>query len=699
MLSLNSSDHHFIRKFYDLKPNEEQVEILRKRIFLQRLPSRIDKIINQTIEPIELLLSNSTINKDQRASLISSCSKTITQYKFDLMSLNLNIMENIKRDHQQSLKDLQLKLIISNHDETSIEVIKAGQIAMRKRHHPSASTPFIEVNLKLTRAQMSMLMNGFKYITPCQSRFSRKSIDQIITEQYQKISSIVKDCQNDHRIPLHNERAKKSFSVLESIFNHCQSQKVPEKLQRRAQHENKIIRSIKRLTCRRSDIVRKAEDYMSKTEAYQEITDGRCPLADNLTAVQTLLNYLIKTNALSKNQANQLCQKSDKLELGHYHGLPKPHKPGTPLGPIIACIHAPATLISKFLNDLLAPIYFKVAREYTFINDIDVIRKLEKHAADGHITSTTKFITSDIENLYTMIPRDGALHALARFCIKHSKQGKIGTFTIDHVMRMARLILDTNCFAYNNKYYRQIRRGAMGTAFTQVLANIYLFEWEQELIQHQEKHNGIYGRYIDDIFMSTNQTIEEINFELEKAQNKDINIKIESTISTSVHFLDVTITNENGQLRTSIYHKPTTEPHILPFTSDHPHHIHRNIPYEALIRAVRICSNVQDFHSICICLDMSLLLNKYPPKFITQQFKRFINFTNAPKIFKQSNQRVYQRLHQALLQQTTRGEKKLYHMTRNPVEQPSVLQPKIWNKELMYPRYRYDSKLTRNFPK
>ncbi|CAF5170800.1 unnamed protein product, partial [Rotaria magnacalcarata] len=127
---------------------------------------------------------------------------------------------------------------------------------------------------------------------------------------------------------------------------------------------------------------------------------------------------------------------------------------------------APATLISKFLNDLLAPIYFKVAREYTFINDIDVIRKLEKHPADGHITSTTKFITSDIENLYTMMPRDGALHALARFCIKHSKQGKIGTFTIDHVMRMARLILDTNCFAYNNKYYRQIRRGAMGTAFT-----------------------------------------------------------------------------------------------------------------------------------------------------------------------------------------------------------------------------------------
>ncbi|CAF5166040.1 unnamed protein product, partial [Rotaria sp. Silwood1] len=160
-----------------------------------------------------------------------------------------------------------------------------------------------------------------------------------------------------------------------------------------------------------------------------------------------------------------------------------------------------------------------------------------------------------------MIPRQGALEALGRFCIRHSKQGKIGTFAIDHIMKMARVILDTNCFAYNKKYYKQIRGGAMGSAFTQVLANIYMFEWEQDLIQYQETHNGIYGRYIDDIFMTTNETIEEINRELEKAQFKDINIKITTIISTSAHFLDVTITNENGKLRTSIYHKPTTEPY------------------------------------------------------------------------------------------------------------------------------------------
>ena len=127
-----------------------------------------------------------------------------------------------------------------------------------------------------------------------------------------------------------------------------------------------------------------------------------------------------------------------------------------------------------------------------------LIRKLEKYVVNGHLQSTTKFITVDVTDLYTMIPREGALEALARFCVKHSKQGKIGTLTIDHIMKMARLILDTNCFAYNNKYYKQIRGGAMGSAFTQVLANIYMLEWEQDLIKHQTKHNEIYGRFVKD---------------------------------------------------------------------------------------------------------------------------------------------------------------------------------------------------------
>ena len=52
--------------------------------------------------------------------------------------------------------------------------------------------------------------------------------------------------------------------------------------------------------------------------------------------------------------------------------------------------------------------------------------------------------------------------------------------------------------------------------------------------------------------MTSNETINNIREESERMTTKDINIKIEYEIDTSVNFLDVTIMNENGRLKTSI---------------------------------------------------------------------------------------------------------------------------------------------------
>ena len=101
---------------------------------------------------------------------------------------------------------------------------------------------------------------------------------------------------------------------------------------------------------------------------------------------------------------------------------------------------------------------------------------MEQYTSDGYLQSTIKFVTIDVENLYTMIPGQGALNALARFYIQHSIRGKIRTFTIEHIMKMARLIAARDCFAFNHQYCKQLRRGAMGSAFTQVSTNIYMFE-------------------------------------------------------------------------------------------------------------------------------------------------------------------------------------------------------------------------------
>ncbi len=49
-------------------------------------------------------------------------------------------------------------------------------------------------------------------------------------------------------------------------------------------------------------------------------------------------------------------------------------------------------------------------------------------------------------------------------------------------------------FVYEKKYYRQVIGGAMESAFTLVLANIFMWKWKKEFVGRQLASNEIYGR-------------------------------------------------------------------------------------------------------------------------------------------------------------------------------------------------------------
>jgi hypothetical protein len=262
-----------------------------------------------------------------------------------------------------------------------------------------------------------------------------------------------------------------------------------------------------------------------------------------------------------------------------------------------------------------------------------------------------------------MIPRDGALASLGRFLNQHVKDNN-----------------NKICFAFENKYYQQIRGGAMGSPFTMTLANIYMFEWEQPLIEYQKCHHELYGRYvwsaaadsrscldielisfysfadfryIDDVFMTTN-AFDQINIQLNRMEKKDENIRITRSIGTTVEFLDVLLTNDHGKLKTSVYHKPAAEPYILPYLSEHPRSIHRNVIIAALFRAIRLCSNIEDFDRERLHIELTLLLNGYPLAFITHHFKNFLKKHHVTSLLEQLDQKTFQLLHYQLLFQPSR---------------------------------------------
>jgi hypothetical protein len=97
---------------------------------------------------------------------------------------------------------------------------------------------------------------------------------------------------------------------------------------------------------------------------------------------------------------------------------------------------------------------------------------------------------------------------------------------------------------------------------------------------------------------------------LDEANEFHPNIKLVRQIGTRTSFLDVYIENKNGILETSMFHKEAAEPYILPFKSDHPRHIFKNIIDNALMRAIRYSSTLSAFNEERRSLILTLLYNR-----------------------------------------------------------------------------------------
>jgi hypothetical protein len=117
--------------------------------------------------------------------------------------------------------------------------------------------------------------------------------------------------------------------------------------------------------------------------------------------------------------------------------------------------------------------------------------------------------------------------------------------------------------------------------------------------------------YIDDIFFTSNESIEKINQMLDEVNNLHPNIKLVRQLGTSLSFLDLFIENNNGTLVTSVFHKQAAEPYLVPFKSDHPRQIFKNVIDAALKRAVRYSSTPSAFHAEHRSIDLMLLYNGY----------------------------------------------------------------------------------------
>ncbi|CAF1353832.1 unnamed protein product [Rotaria sordida] len=347
---------------------------------------------------------------------------------------------------------------------------------------------------------------------------------------------------------------------------------------------------------------------------------------DSIKQNKDISSIIVSQLPLFQNSNPLKIPKKKNYELAHLYYLPKAHKPNTPLRPIISGLKHPTIKISKYLHDLLRPLFDKIAQEITETSGFELLKKLDKWSK-LNINQQTLFCTIDVVNLYTMIPQVEGVLSLKKM-IDYLNLKQIGGLKIETIIRLSRFVMQNNYFSYHGQFYHQIRGGAMDSPLTLTVANCYMFFYEQPIIKQINNSGGLYFRYIDDIFIAINWPARHLFKQIDRWNHFDENIKLSEKIGSTADFLDLHMENQDGQLFTTIFQKPSYEPYYLPFNSIHPLHMKKNIVFTMLLRAIRYCSTFQDYLNEREKLRIALLLNKYTNKFIDEQFKNLLQKLN-----------------------------------------------------------------------
>ncbi|CAF3028976.1 unnamed protein product, partial [Rotaria sp. Silwood2] len=695
---------------------EQQGEIwkdylmLQMRILCKFLPQNFDHLEN-FIGSINYLPVDNTQNsieiKNKRYKLIQETKRTWLNIFFNVYEYKL---QKCEQQHQNELKQLETQLFNNNITNDGVSVLNkmkeyitfrtirlkqdiddqissARGLLLQKRHQSSSAKnmigvspePYIDLIVNpFNTLQWNQLSLGPSYIRLNQSAICRekKQLKEIQKEHKAIYKKVESNLINYQGIPLKASVFKQYSTNLFNYLRHCYLAPLSYKDHLEAQQQAHIARSIRTLIKEKNLIIRltdkshnfyigsetefnkKVQKFFADTNAFMELSEN--PFNDIANKVIQFLNRLRGKDFIRKWHYEQMMPDRTKTQLAHLYFNPKTHKDNIPVRPIENTIHAPTTNISKFLDKILQPIFNDKCKETNIIDGASLIERLHKYIRKGLFKSSTLFCTFDIHNLYTMLPQKESIKILGEFLEVHGYT-KVKGIDVTTIKELATIVLQENAFVYDKKVYKQTTGGAMGSLFTLTLAHIFMWKWQKEFVRQQDITNEFYGRqvYIDDVFMTWNRSEKELRKLLDNANTWHSNIKLDYKIDKSLPFLDVLLTNNNGILLTSVYHKPAAEPYVTPFLSDHPRHVFKNIIENALTKAVRYSSTIQVFENEQRLIKLTLLYNGYPSSFINKQFhKFFIRYISTSTAFLSSStdQQQFEQIRHNILKKPTQQQ-------------------------------------------
>ena len=160
-----------------------------------------------------------------------------------------------------------------------------------------------------------------------------------------------------------------------------------------------------------------------------------------------------------------------------FYGLPKIHKPDTPLRPIVSSCGSVTYGVAKELAKILKPLVGKSPHHITSTQDfVEQARNIKLEP--GECLSSY-----DVSALFTSVPIDPALNIIKDLLDKDTTLKERNCYgSWGHYPPIGVLSQEHLPFSFQDQFYEQVEGAAMGSPVSPIVANLYMEYLEQKAL-------------------------------------------------------------------------------------------------------------------------------------------------------------------------------------------------------------------------
>lgn len=377
----------------------------------------------------------------------------------------------------------------------------------------------------------------------------------------------------------------------------------------------------------RNDYINKMLEILNDPSTFNELNID--PTIKKENKLRRTLLKMKKRGFLSESEYKQAFPVGSHC--ARIYGLPKIHKSGIPLRPVMSAIGSYNYKLAKLLANKLQPLRNS---SYMLKDTFDFTKSIKK------LNSTMtqhRMVSFDVTSLFTKVPLTytinlilnrmyGTEHNCPQF-IKSKTDWCSKCLNRHDMEKLLNMATSDTHFSFNNKYYQQHNGVAMGSPLAPVIADIFMIHLENKLMYKLKKAGVLwYKRYVDDTFLIIDKSTNIDNIaKILNSFHKDIQFTYDQEQNNELPFLDVLIRRNKDYFETSVYRKPTYTGLLLKWSSFVPKSYKISAISSMVHRAIHISSSFTLMHKEFDFIRDITKKNGYPINFVECQIRHTLN--------------------------------------------------------------------------